>query len=191
MSEFWKETANALIKRLGGYRKVCTLAESGKLDQLMDVSLEKVFAKWDLDKSGTLESSECVCNGSKSADSNGDARVTMEEMSNLAEDHFGSVDKFVAVVRAHGGVEAFYEEVSADACTIGAVFTRFDRNNNGSLESYEWDCGSSRMADSNRDGKITQREMEVLVARAFGSVARFEQYVQSQGGAAKFVAQHR
>ena len=185
------ESATKMITRLGGVEKFYALAKSGQLEQALSVSMDDVFAQWDRNNSGVLEADECVCQCSKSADVDKDGKVSKQEMSYFAERNFGSVDRFLAMVRQRGGVEAFYNEVATEASTIGAVFARYDTNHNGSLEPNEWVCENSKAADYNRDGKVTEQEMVVMVKRAFGSVERFEQYVKSQGGAAKFHARRQ
>ncbi|MEM1227941.1 MAG: hypothetical protein AAGJ40_19810 [Planctomycetota bacterium] len=183
-----QDDALRIVSQLGGVEKFCAAAKQGQLDHIFDVSVDGVFAQWDRNGSGVLEPAECVCEGSKSADANSDGLVSKEEMIYLAESQFGSVDEFLAVVRKSGGVEAFYDEVATDASTFGAVFARYDQNRNGLLEPSEWVCESSRSADLNRDGRVTKSEMATVAERAFGSLDRFEQYVKSQGGAAKFYA---
>ena len=137
-------------------------------------------------RQGHGEFDECVCEDSKCADANKDGKVSKEELAKVAEMHFGSKDKFLAMVRQRGGVEAFYNEVGKDACTIGAVFARYDKNKNGSLEPSECICECSKKADFNKDGRVSKDEFLKLTKAMLGSQKKFEQFVKSQGGAEKF-----
>ena len=180
------DEAVKMIKGMGGLEKFYTMAKNGELEKAMDVSMEKVFAQWDRNGNGFLEPEECVCKGSKMADANKDSKVTKEEMIKTAEEHFGSVDKFLDMVRQGGGVEAFYNKVATEACTLGAVFARYDKNQNGTLEPGECVCAGTKGADANGDGKVTKEEMIEVAKKHFGSIEKFEAFVKDQGGAEKF-----
>lgn len=182
------EAAIEMINQLGGLDKFYTMAKNGELEKVLDVSMDKVFAQWDRNGNGTLEPEECVCKGSKMADADGDGVVTRQEMNAVAEKHFGSIDKFLAMVRQRGGIEAFYNEVATDSCSMGAVFARYDKNKNGSLEPSECICAGTKMSDHNKDGKVTREEMMETAKQMFGSVEKFEAFVKENGGAEKFYA---
>ena len=180
------ENAIGLIRQIGGIEKFYLLAKSGELEKLMNVSLESLFAQWDRNGSGSLEKDECVCKGSKHADTNGDGRVSKEEFANVGKQHFGSIENLIAAVRGRGGAEAFYCEVATGACTVGAVFARYDKNKDGRLESSECICEGSKSADRNRDGYVTKLEFTQGVDKVFGSQKQFEQFVKHNGGAQEF-----
>lgn len=75
-------------------------------------SFEAVFQQYDKDQSGVLETSECICHGSKMADANGDKIVTKEELSKVALSMFGTMEKFEQYIAECGGAEKFYLEMS-------------------------------------------------------------------------------
>ena len=181
-----KEAAIKMINGMGGLEKFYAMAKSGELEKVMEVSMDKVFAQWDRNGNGFLEPEECVCKGSKMADADKDGKVTKEEMIKTAEEHFGSVEKFLDMVRQGGGVEAFYNKVATEGCTIGSVFARYDKNQNGTLEPGECVCAGTKGADANGDGKVTKEEMIAVAKKHFGSLEKFEAFVKEQGGAEKF-----
>ncbi len=179
------------VKQCGGLEMFYTAAKNGTVEKVAAVSMDAVFAHLDKDSSGVLEKEECICQGSKAADANGDGQVTREEVTAVAVQHFGSEEKFLDAVRAAGGVEAFFKaaeaaEKAAQGSSMEDVFAVYDLNASGKLEQNECICHGSKMADTNGDGIVTREEMKKVAVEMFGSVENFESYIASCGGAAAF-----
>lgn len=190
-----RENFIRLVEEHGGVDKFYTAAKSGLLDNVAAVSMDSVFAHLDKNNSGVLEKSECVCPGSKCADANADGKVTRKELVQVAVQFFGSEEKFLNEVRSQGGVESFLANLSkqksekaGNPTSFRAVFAMYDRNGSGVLEKSECICQGSKMADLNKDGKVTQEELGKVAVKMFGSMKKFNKYIDECGGIEKFYA---
>jgi hypothetical protein len=176
-----------------------TLPKSAEVEaeckELARITMDVVYARYDRNENGTLEADEQVCQGARMADFDRNGKVTQAEFEKLVTQYFGSVDKFVKIVRSYGSVDAFYESVSRGekpceqkGCdengeiTLSSVFAVYDKNADGCLVDAERCCEGTRKADFDEDGKVTPAEFERIVRAHFGSTKRFLDVVKAQGG---------
>ena len=105
------------------------------------ITIEGMFARYDVDKNGLIERDECVCAGSKLCDLNKDGKVSPDEFSEGIKKYLGSHDAAIQLVAKQGGIEKFYTLAKSGELqklmnvSMDKVFAQWDRNKSGFLEA--------------------------------------------------------
>ncbi|MEQ8762458.1 MAG: hypothetical protein RL885_00925 [Planctomycetota bacterium] len=185
------ERLSAAVRAFGGVDGFYAAVSEGRFQPSAEpATMAAVFQAYDRDGSGVLEPAECVCEGSRLADVDGNGLVTQVEFTDLIERYFGSSERFLEVVWANGGVESFYEDVRSGRLsgdhhripiTFDNVFACYDRDRSGLLEKGECVCPGSQSADANGDGQVTSAELQAVAVDHFGTTEDFLKMVQSYG----------
>ena len=157
-----------------------------------DVSVVKVFDRYDLNNDGILQAEECICEGSRMCDADKDGQVTREEFAAGVTRLMGTEEKFLNVVQQCGGLEMFYTAAKngsvakVAAVSADSVFAYLDKNESGVLEKDECICHGSKNADANGDGIVTREEITAVAEKFFGSEEKFLDAVRAAGGVEAF-----